>query len=113
MFALLLLMAAGIKTIITSSSDKKLESVKKLSPLIQGINYKTHSDVEAEVKRLTNERGATIIINNAGVSSIPSNVASVARKGSISIVGFLEGFEAEWNPNSIYLGLMGKCARIQ
>ncbi len=98
MFALLILIAAGVRVIITSSSDKKLEQVKKLSPLIQGINYKAHPDVASEVRRLTAGKGAKIIINNAGVQSIPSNISSLSLGGTVSIVGFLDGFNAGWNP---------------
>ena len=112
MFALLLLTAAGIKTIITSSSDDKLEWIKKLSPLVRGINYKTNPDVSEEVKRLTNGRGAKIIINNAGVPTMPSNISALAMDGTISIVGFLGGFDADWKPGVI-MGLMGKRGKLQ
>ena len=112
MFAILILIAAGIKIIITSSSDEKLESVKKLSPLVEGINYKTHPDIAAEVQRLTNGKGVKIVINNSGVQSIPANISSLSLKGTLSLVGFLDGFAADWNPSSL-MGLMGKRARLQ
>jgi NADPH:quinone reductase-like Zn-dependent oxidoreductase len=112
MFALQLLVSAGIKVIITSSSDNKLASVKKLSPLIQGINYKTHSDVAAEALHLTGGRGVDIVVNNAGEPSVPSNIASLATRGTISMVGFLGGSETEWKPGTL-LNLMFKLAKIQ
>ncbi|KAI1042156.1 hypothetical protein LB505_014042 [Fusarium chuoi] len=44
MFALLICVVAGIQPIITSSSDEKLEAVKKLGSKVRGINYKTTQD---------------------------------------------------------------------
>lgn len=112
MFALLILVAAGVRTIITSSSDEKIKSVKKLSPLIEGINYKTHTDITAEVLRLTNGKGVNAVINNAGAPSIPSNISSLATKGTISLIGFLDQNTPDWKPGSI-MGLMMKRGKLQ
>ncbi|KAK0757127.1 hypothetical protein N5P37_010656 [Trichoderma harzianum] len=111
-FSLLLLVDAGIKTIITSSSDAKLAQLKKLSPLVIGINYKTTTDIAAEVQRITNGRGAKIVLNNIGPASIPSNIDSLATYGSVKIVGFLGGFTGDWNPSKI-LELLWKRANLQ
>jgi NADPH:quinone reductase-like Zn-dependent oxidoreductase len=102
MFALLLLIDAGIRTIITSSSDAKLAQIEKLSPLITGVNYKTHPDISAEVQRITNGTGVDIVVNNIGPVSIPSNLDSIRYGGSIAIVGFLGGMEASWSPNELF-----------
>ena len=115
MFALLILIEAGVRTIITSSSDAKLAGIKKLSPLVEGINYRTTPDVAAEVRRLTGGRGANIVVNNVGVPSIPDNLASLAYGGTISLVGFLDGLTADWSPGEL-MGIMAKrgyikCAR--
>jgi hypothetical protein len=40
--ALILCVAAGIRPIITSSSNKKITVLQKLYPEVRGINYKTH-----------------------------------------------------------------------
>ncbi|KAL2669933.1 hypothetical protein Neosp_015099 [[Neocosmospora] mangrovei] len=113
MFALLLCLAAGIKPIITSSSDAKLERVKQLGRDVQGINYKKHPDVAAEALRLTGGKGVDYVINNTGPASIPSDLQALRKKhGTISLVGFLEGFEADWNP-SLLLTVLSKAAKIQ
>ncbi|KAI8667076.1 hypothetical protein LRP88_01168 [Fusarium phalaenopsidis] len=113
MFALLICLAAGIKPIITSSSDAKLERVKQLGRDVQGINYKKHPDVTAEVLRLTGGKGVDYVFNNTGPTSIPSDLQALRKKhGTISLVGFLEGFEADWNP-SVLLTLISKAAKIQ
>ncbi|PNP55958.1 hypothetical protein THARTR1_03895 [Trichoderma harzianum] len=112
MFALLLLVDAGIKTIITSSSDAKIAQLQKLSPLVLGINYKTTPDISAEVQRITNGRGAKIVLNNIGPASILSNIDSLAMWGSIKIVGFLGGITGDWEPKEI-LKLLYKRANLQ
>lgn len=101
MFALLLLIDAGIKTIITSSSDAKIAQIQKLSPLVTGVNYKTHPDISAEVQRITNGRGVDLVLNNVGPSSFPSNIDSIRYNGTISLVGFLGGLTADWNPSEL------------
>lgn len=113
MFALLICIAAGIRPIITSSSDEKLEAIKKRSPLIEGINYKKHADVAAEVLRLTDGKGVDVIVNNAGPTSIPNDLTALrARRGTISLVGFLGGVQGEWDP-AVLVTLLLKSAKIQ
>lgn len=113
MFALLLCLAAGIRPIITSSSDEKLAAIKKLSPEIQGLNYRTVADQNAEIKRLTNGRGVDFIVNNTGVKSLIDEIDYLyERNGTISLVGFLEGFDGDWTPRDIYR-LMSKGAKLK
>lgn len=111
--AVLICLAAGIKPIITSSSDEKLAAIKKLGAGVEGINYKTTTDIAAEAQRLTGGKGVDFVINNTGIGSIPENIASLRQKaGAISLVGFLNGFSAEWNP-AVLLDLMGRRAKLQ
>ncbi|KAK7424416.1 hypothetical protein QQX98_000381 [Neonectria punicea] len=113
MFALLICLAAGIKPIITSSSDAKLEKVKQLGHGVEGINYKKQADVTAEALRLTGGKGVDYVVNNTGPASIPSDIQALRKKhGTVSLVGFLEGFQADWNP-SMLLALLTKAAKIQ
>lgn len=113
MFALLICNAAGIQPIITSSSDEKLDAIKKLGPQVRGINYKTTSDQEAEIRHLTNGEGVDIVVNNTGPASIPSDIGFLRRRGgTVSLVGFLAGQSGAWEPSAI-MGLMLKMAKIQ
>ncbi|KAK3358845.1 alcohol dehydrogenase [Lasiosphaeria hispida] len=115
MFALLIALAGGFKPIITSSSDEKLETIRKSVgvPDLLGYNYRTTPDQAAEVKRLTNGKGVDIIVNNNGPAGIPADLESLAPYyGTISVVGFLAGMTADWNPG-LLLGLIGKTAKIQ
>ncbi|CVL00482.1 related to zinc-binding oxidoreductase [Fusarium mangiferae] len=113
MFALLICLAAGIQPIITSSSDEKLEAVKKLDPRVRGINYKTTQDQGEEVKRLTDGLGVDFVINNAGPGSIPQDISFLRQRGgTVSFVGFLGGIGGDWQPAAI-MALMAKSARIK
>lgn len=111
-FALHLLVVAGVKVIITSSSDDKITSIKKFSPLIEGINYKKHVDITAEVKRMTNGRGVDLIVNTIGDASVPSNVDILVEKGYISLVGILGGLGDGLKAGTL-LNLMFKRGTIQ
>ncbi|KAM5346425.1 hypothetical protein ACJ41O_009430 [Fusarium nematophilum] len=113
MFALLICLGAGIQPIITSSSDEKLEAITKLDPRIKGINYKTTTSITDEVRRLTNGRGVDFVINNTGPASIPDDIDCLCQKnGTVTLVGFLEGFKAEWDPASI-MKIFFKRGKIQ
>ncbi|KAH7007791.1 alcohol dehydrogenase [Macrophomina phaseolina] len=112
MFALLICLGAGIRPIITSSSDDKLRAVSKLAPegSIGTINYRTHPDTAAEVKRLTEGRGVDIIVNNAGPSSLPLDFESIRRRGTISLVGGLSGLDSpDFN---FFLSVIFKTAKV-
>ncbi|KAK5700478.1 hypothetical protein LTR97_004995 [Elasticomyces elasticus] len=113
MFALLLCRAAGLTPIITSSSDEKLESIKKLSPEARGINYKQHPDQVSEVARMTDGKGVDVVVNNTGVGSLITDIGSLRQRGGVvSLVGFLDGFKADWDPSAL-MAMMGKAARLK
>ncbi|KAF5719412.1 hypothetical protein FGLOB1_1193 [Fusarium globosum] len=113
MFALLICIAAGIQPIITSSSDEKLEAIKKLGPEVRGINYKTTQDQALEISRLTDGRGVDFVVNNTGPASIPQDISFLRQRGgTVSLVGFLDGIGGDWQPAAI-MALMGKSARIK
>ncbi|KAF2825929.1 NAD(P)-binding protein [Ophiobolus disseminans] len=108
---LLICVAAGIKPIITSSSDDKLAKLKKISPAIEGINYKT-CDVKTEALRLTQGKGVDFLVNNVGLSSIPDDLDVMRKQGSIALVGFLGGFEANFNAQLLF-SIMLKACKLQ
>ncbi|KAM0551181.1 hypothetical protein ACHAPJ_008523 [Fusarium lateritium] len=113
MFSLLLCDAAGVIPIITSSSDEKLENIKKLCPRARTINYKATSDQAGEVMRITDGQGVDVVVNNTGLASVPSDIASLRKRGGrISLVGMLVGLTAEWKADEI-LALMFKAAKLQ
>ncbi|KAI3327365.1 NAD(P)-binding protein [Xylariaceae sp. AK1471] len=113
MFALLICVAAGIRPIITSSSDKKLENIRKLGSDVRTVNYKTVSDQASEIKRLTDGKGVDFVVNNAGPGSIPEDISFLRRRGGvISLVGFLNGTNGDWQPSAI-MALIMKSAQLK
>ncbi|KAK1783328.1 putative alcohol dehydrogenase [Copromyces sp. CBS 386.78] len=113
LFALLICLAAGIRPIITSSSDKKLEDIRKLGPDVRTINYRTVSDQASEVKRLTDGNGVDFVVNNTGPASIPQDISFLRQRGGVvSLVGFLEGINGDWQPSAM-MALMGKSAKLK
>lgn len=101
MFALLICLAAGIRPIITSSSDKKLEIALALGNpgVVQTINYKTHPNWDEQARHLTGGRGVDIVVDNIGPTAIAQTLSSLARRGHISLVGFLAGFKMAEQPD--------------
>ncbi|TKA30962.1 hypothetical protein B0A50_01930 [Salinomyces thailandicus] len=85
--------AAGLKVIITSSSDEKLARAAKLGA-DAGINYREHPDWAAEVMRLTSNAGADIIFENGGAQTLRQSFDCVAWGGLIDCIGYLSGKEA-------------------
>ncbi|EGY16033.1 hypothetical protein VD0002_g4045 [Verticillium dahliae] len=113
LFAILLCIANGWKAIVTSSSDEKLEAIKKLGSDVHGINYKTTLSQKEDILRITNGKGVDFVINNTGPSSIPEDISFLrARHGTISLVGFLAGLGQGWEPSALMV-LLGKQAKVQ
>lgn len=81
--------AAGAVTIVTSSSDAKLEYVKKEFGADYTVNYKTHPEWSKEVLRLTNGVGVDYVFENGGSGTIAESINSVKMGGNVSVIGFL------------------------
>ncbi|KAJ5301581.1 hypothetical protein PENANT_c002G10727 [Penicillium antarcticum] len=114
MFSLLICVGAGIRPIITSSSDRKLDQAKAIAgtDAVDTINYRDHPEWEEEARSLTNGRGVNVVVDNVGPSSIAQSLSSLARRGTVSLVGFLGGFDTEQFPDTVIPTLM-KSATIR
>ncbi|KAM0456705.1 hypothetical protein ACHAO4_003736 [Trichoderma viride] len=106
---LVLAKAAGAKTIITSSSDDKLDYVKKKFGADHTINYKTHPEWAKEVLKITQGNGVDYIFENGGSGTIAQSVESIAFGGVIAIIGFLSSAKQEEMPNVAGLALSKGC----
>ncbi|KAJ6540013.1 hypothetical protein DFH09DRAFT_1368614 [Mycena vulgaris] len=89
-FALQFAVASGATVIATSSSDEKLKVATKLGAK-HVINYKTTSNWDQEVLKLTNGMGVDRVIEVAGNSTLQRSISSVKISGSIDIIGLLGG----------------------
>jgi NADPH:quinone reductase len=76
---------AGARVLATASSDDRLERLKPLG-LDHGINYATH-DFVAECRRLTDGRGADVIVDSVGGSNLQRSLLALAYRGRCITVG--------------------------
>jgi NADPH2:quinone reductase len=77
--------AGASMVLATASSDARLEALKDLG-LTHGINYQ-RDDVAAEVMRLTDNKGADVIVDPVGGSTLQGSILSLAYRGRVSMVG--------------------------
>ena len=102
MFALQFAAAAGLRTIVTSSSDDKLERARKLGAH-ETINYKTNPDWEESARKLTNGEGVNHVVEVGGSDTMPRSLRAVKIGGTISVIGVLSGAEATIAPRSLLM----------
>ncbi|HLF23898.1 MAG TPA: NAD(P)-dependent alcohol dehydrogenase [Burkholderiales bacterium] len=82
--------AAGMETIVTSSSDAKLERARALGAT-HVINYQTHPEWSKEVRRVTHGRGVDFVMEVGGQNTLKESLKSVTLGGHIAIIGVLSG----------------------
>jgi NADPH:quinone reductase-like Zn-dependent oxidoreductase len=102
---LILAKAAGARTIITSSSDSKLEYVQRKWGADYTINYKTNPKWSEEVLRITGGHGADHIFENGGAGTISESINAVSYGGCISVIGFLASCPQDKMPDVAALAL--------
>jgi len=85
-FALQLARTAGSRVIATTSSEKKAERLSELGAS-DVINYVSTPDWGTEVRKLTDNQGADLIVEVGGAGTIAQSIAAVAYRGIISLVG--------------------------
>jgi len=92
--------AAGLRTIVTSSSDEKLAKARELGAH-HTINYKTIPEWQDEVLHLTGNLGASVVLEVGGQGTVNRSVAAVAMGGTVAIIGGVSGFGGEVNPATL------------
>lgn len=106
---LILAKAAGARTIITSSSDDKLEYVKSKYGVDHTINYKKYPDWAKEAQSITSGRGVDFILENGGSGTIQRSIEAIAFGGVISVIGFLSQAPQDKMPDVAGLALSKAC----
>jgi NADPH:quinone reductase-like Zn-dependent oxidoreductase len=96
-FALQFAKAFGARIIATTSTAAKAERLKALGA-DHVINYRENPDWDVRVRELTDGQGVDRVIEVAGPSTLGKSVASLAVSGRIALVGFVGGFEGNFNP---------------
>ncbi|KAK8112276.1 uncharacterized protein PG998_008733 [Apiospora kogelbergensis] len=84
--------ALGLTTIITSSSDAKLERARTMGA-DHTINYKTTPAWHEKVLEITGGRGADVVFETGGAQTLAKSFECVAFGGLISCIGYLSGKE--------------------
>ena len=85
-----LVVTEGARTIVTSSSDDKLERMRALGAA-ETINYRTMPDWEAEVLRLTGGAGADRVVEVGGPGTLQKSIEATRVAGTIGLIGILAG----------------------
>ena len=98
-FALKLARAAGLRVILTSSSDDKLKKMQEqfAEPPMLTVNYSKNPEWHEEVLRLTDGVGVDLVVENGGTGSLVKSVKCTRRGGIVSQVGYL----GKQNPNDL------------
>jgi len=105
-FALQFCVAAGARSIVTSSSDAKLERARAMGAR-ETINYVATPDWAKRVLELTGGRGADHVLEVGGPGTMEQSIEAVRVGGRVAYVGVLTG--GTINP----LGIMRKSIRLQ
>ena len=101
-FALQFAKAAGASVIATSSSDEKLERLRKLGAS-HTINYKQFPEWGLKVKELTDGRGADHIIEIGGSGTLSQSILACRMNGNIALIGILAGMSGEISVPAVFL----------
>jgi NADPH:quinone reductase-like Zn-dependent oxidoreductase len=107
-FALQFAVAAGARVIVTSSSDEKLAHALKLGAR-DGINYRKEPEWAKGVLRVTDGRGADLVLDVVGKSTLEQSVDSLADEGTLSIIGGITGYDGSLSA----WGILKKSATAQ
>jgi NADPH:quinone reductase-like Zn-dependent oxidoreductase len=107
LFALQFARLHGAEVLATSSSDAKLERVKKLGAAA-GINYKTTPEWGDKVREITAGVGVDHVVEVGGAGTLGQSLKAVRVGGQVSLIGVLAG-GGQVNPVPILM----KSVRLQ
>ncbi|HEX3367098.1 NAD(P)-dependent alcohol dehydrogenase [Phenylobacterium sp.] len=100
--------AAGLRTVITSSSDEKLARAKAMGA-DHLANYRTDPEWSKAVRAATGGVGADLIIEVGGGGTIEQSMKAIRIGGHVAIVGVVAGPGSGFNTAA----LIGNSARLQ
>ena len=104
MWALQLAKQAGMRVLITSSDDGKLERARALGADIT-INYRRTPEWETEVARWTEGRGVDRVLEVGGPDTLSRSIAATRMGGTIAVIGRLTGTSSiAFDPVSLFSG---------
>lgn len=106
--------ALGARVIVTSSSEDKLRRLLALGADM-AINYRTHPDWDREVIRLTQGRGADVVLNTIGYPTLEKCLLSCASNARVMHIGARPVVGADAGPASFSQlpNLIARCITIK
>lgn len=102
-WALQLAKAAGLRTIVTSSSDDKLERARALGASAT-INYRNTPEWQDEVLQRSGGAGVDLVLEVGGQGTLARSIRSTKMGGTIAIIGGVSGFGGELEPFALIGG---------
>jgi NADPH:quinone reductase-like Zn-dependent oxidoreductase len=100
--------AAGMRTLITSSSDEKLARAKAMGA-DHLVNYRSEPEWAKPVRAETGGVGADLIIEVGGGGTIEQSMRAIRIGGHVAIVGVVAGLGGGFNTAA----LIGNSAKLQ
>ncbi len=97
--AIQLAKAFGAQVIVTAGSDEKCEACKRLGA-DDAINYKT-ADFAQEVKRLTQNKGADVILDMVAGDYLAREIDCLADDGRLVIIAVQGGSKSQINAGAV------------
>ena len=91
--AIMLAKAFGARVLVTAGTDDKCAACVKLGA-DHAINYKTQDFVE-EVKKITQGKGADVILDMVGGPYVQRNYEAAAVEGRIVQIAFMQGYKID------------------
>lgn len=89
----------GARVIGTTSTEEKAQAARAAGA--DEVILYTKQDFVAETKRLTNGRGADLIIDGVGKTTFAGSLEAAAVRGHVVIYGYASGPAGPLNPNSL------------
>ena len=103
-WALQLAKAAGLRVILTSSDDAKLERARRLGADAT-VNYRTTPEWGAAIRALTDGRGVDRVLDLGGPDTVAQSLQAVRTGGTVAIIGRLTGTApAQFDPAVVFGG---------
>jgi NADPH:quinone reductase-like Zn-dependent oxidoreductase len=90
LFALQFAKLAGARVIATSSSDEKIDKLRKLGA-DERINYKSRPEWGKEARTLTEGRGVDLVVEVGGAGTLNESLRAVRIGGMLAMIGVLAG----------------------
>ncbi|MFT5416410.1 MAG: NADPH:quinone reductase-like Zn-dependent oxidoreductase [Gammaproteobacteria bacterium] len=84
----------GARTVVTSSSDEKLDRIRKLGAW-ETINYRSTPDWDRMVLDVTEGRGVDHTVEVGGAGTLQKSMNATRFSGSLGIIGILTGGEID------------------